>query len=154
MGGCCCGNKILKMNKDIILNSDLKENEAFSFKEPDILSGQKLDKEITKKEKEKDLMLPSDADNLKTDMDDKKKRIGMHLSSKSNPVNNIDEIKDKTIGKPMISDGNQDNNNNNNNMLKINKKPMLKKGSNRVQVAMHQLKLLTLVDMNNKKFFS
>lgn len=151
MGGCCCGNKIFKMNKDIILNSDLIENEAFSFKEPDFLSGQKLDKEITKKDKEKDLM----ADNLKTDMDDKKKRIGIHLSSKSNPVNNIDEIKDKTIGKPMISDSNQDNNNNNNNnILKINKKPMLKKGSNRVQVAMNQLKLLTLIDMNNKKFFS
>ena len=149
MGVCCCGNKIFKMNKDIILNSDLIENEAFSFKEPDILSGQKLDKEITKKDKEKDLI----ADNLKTDMDYKKKRIGIHLSSKSNPVNNIDEIKDKTIGKPMISDSNQDNNNNNN-MLKINKKPMLKKGSNRVHAAMNQLKLLTLVDMNNKKFFN
>ena len=148
MGGCCCGNKILRINSDIILNSDLIKNEAFSFKEPDIQSGQKLDKEITKKGKEKDLM----ADNLKTDMDDKKNRIGNHLSSKSNPVNNIDEIKDKTIGKPMLSDSNQ--NNNNNNMLKINKKPMLKKGSNRVHEAMNQLKLLTLKDMNNKKFFT
>ena len=131
MGGCCCGNIILKMNEDIINNSDIIKNEQVSYKEPFIQSGKYLDKEETKKEKEK-----VKSDNLKTEIDDKKmdeknKNIGIHISSKSHPVSN------------------------NNNIIYINKKKMLKKGSDRVHEALNKLKLLTIKDMNNNtKFFT
>ena len=64
-------------------------------------------------------------------MDEKNKNIGIHISSKSHPVSN------------------------NNNIIYINKKKMLKKGSDRVHEALNKLKLLTIKDMNNNtKFFT
>ena len=134
MGGCCCGNRILKMNKDFIINSYIIKNEQLSFKDPYIQSVKNSDKEETKKEKEKEKEKSLILDNLKTEMDDKKKNIRIHISSKTQPLFDV---------------------NNNISENKINKKKMLKKGSDRIHDAMNKLKLLTLKDMkNNSKFFT
>ena len=131
MGGFCCGSRILKINKDVIINSNIIKNEQLSFKDPDIQSMKDLDKEETKKDKEKEKEKSLIVDNLKTEMDDKNKKIRIHVSSKTQPVYDV------------------------NNFKNVNKNRMLKKESDRIHDSMKKLKLLTLNDMNNNsKFFT
>ena len=131
MGGCCCGSRILKINKDVIINLNIIKNEQLSFKDPDIQPKKDLDKEETKKDKDKEKEKSLIVDNLKTEMDDKNKKIRIHASSKTQPVYDI------------------------NNSQNVNKKKMLKKGSDRIHDSLKKLKLLTLNDINNNtKFFT
>ena len=134
--GCCVGeNKNINLNKDILVESEeiKKKDEFIKIKDPntDIQGRQKTDKEEMKKEKS-----TIDCQNFqKTEKDDSKKEkkekgVRVHTSSKTAQIANVE------------------------NNLKVNKNKIIKKGSQRVQHAMNELKLLSLKEINNnKKYF-
>ena len=134
--GCCVGeNKNINLNKDILVESEeiKKKDEFIKIKDPntDIQGRQKTDKEEMKKEK------PTiDCQNFqKIEKDDSKKEkkekgVRVHTFSKTAQIANVE------------------------NNLKVNKNKIIKKGSQRVQHAMNELKLLSLKEINNnKKYF-
>ena len=107
--------------------------EFIKIKDPntDIQGRQKTDKEEMKKEKS-----TIDCQNFqKIEKDDSKKEkkekgVRVHTSSKTAQIANVE------------------------NNLKVNKNKIIKKGSQRVQHAMNELKLLSLKEINNnKKYF-
>ena len=134
--GCCVGeNKNINLNKDILVESEeiKKKDEFIKIKDPntDIQGRQKTDKEEMKKEKS-----TIDCQNFqKIEKDDSKKEkkekgLRVHTSSKTAQIANVE------------------------NNLKVNKNKIIKKGSQRVQHAMNELKLLSLKEINNnKKYF-
>lgn len=134
--GCCVGeNKNINLNKDILVESEeiKKKDEFIKIKDPntDIQGRQKTDKEEMKKEKS-----TIDCQNFqKIEKDDSKKEkkekgVRVHTSSKTAQIANVE------------------------NNLKVNKNKIIKKGSQRVQHAMNELKLLSLKEINNnKKYF-
>ena len=134
--GCCVGeNKNINLNKDILVESEeiKKKDEFIKIKDPntDIQGRQKTDKEEMKKEKS-----TIDCQNFqKIEKDDlkkekKEKGVRVHTSSKTAQIANVE------------------------NNLKVNKNKIIKKGSQRVQHAMNELKLLSLKEINNnKKYF-
>ena len=133
--GCCAGfNKNIKPIKDIlIIESDeiKKKEEHLNMKEPntDVQGRQKTDKEEIKKEKSS---LDNNNQNLQKNDKENTKREKKLYTSTSSKTNNY--------GKN----------------LKVNKNKIIKKGSQRVQHAMNELKLLSLKEIDNdkKKFFS
>ena len=133
--GCCAGfNKNIKPIKDIlIIESDeiKKKEEHLNLKEPniDVQGRQKTDKEEIKKEKSS---LDNNNQNLQKNDKENTKREKKLYTSTSSKTNNY--------GKN----------------LKVNKNKIIKKGSQRVQHAMNELKLLSLKEIDNdkKKFFS
>ena len=133
--GCCTGfNKNIKPIKDIlIIESDeiKKKEEHLNLKEPniDVQGRQKTDKEEIKKEKSS---LDNNNQNLQKNDKENTKREKKLYTSTSSKTNNY--------GKN----------------LKVNKNKIIKKGSQRVQHAMNELKLLSLKEIDNdkKKFFS
>ena len=132
--GCCPGFNNINPIKDILIiesDENKKKEENLNVKEPytDIQGRQKTDKEEIKKEKSS---LDNNNQNIqKNDKENakKEKKVYTTTSSKSN---------------------NYENN------LKVNKNKIIKKGSQRVQHAMNELKLLSLKEIDNdkKKFFS
>lgn len=134
--GCCVGeNKNINLNKDILVESEeiKKKDEFIKIKDPntDIQGRQKTDKEEMKKEKS-----IIDCQNFqKIEKDDSKKEkkekgVRVHTFSKTAQIANVE------------------------NNLKVNKNKIIKKGSQRVQHAMNELKLLSLKEINNnKKYF-
>ena len=135
--GCCPGfNKNIIPLKDIlIIKSDeiKKKEENLNAKEPntDIQGRQKTDKEEIKKEKSS-------------------------LDNNNQNVNKNDKDNTKREKKLYTSTSSKTNNLNYENNLKVNKNKIIKKGSQRVQHAINELKLLSLKEINNdkKKFFS
>ena len=124
--GCCQGiNKNNINNNNDIIVMENKNDELLKIKEnTDYQGRQKTDKEEIKKEK-------STMDNQNAQKNENLKNAPSKnkLSSKSQ----IEHLE---------------------NNLKINKKKIIKKGSQRVQLAMKELKLLSLEEINhNKKYF-
>ena len=133
--GCCPGfNRNINPIKDILIiesDENKKKEENLNVKEPntDIQGRQKTDKEEIKKEK-------SSLDNNNLNIQKKGKEITKKekklYTSTSSKTNNYEKS------------------------LKVNKNKIIKKGSQRVQHAMNELKLLSLKEIDNdkKKFFS
>ena len=133
--GCCTGfNKNIKPIKDILIiesDENKKKEEHLNVKDPiaDIQGRQKTDKEEVKIEKSTLDNINQNAQKNDKDNSKREKKLYTSTSSKSN---------------------NYDKN------LKVNKNKIIKKGSQRVQQAMNELKLLSLKEIDNdkKKFFS
>ena len=165
MGGCCCRSQTVKIHKVIPVDSDIKykkDTKDTSYtRQPDIQSFQKIDKkEINnenKKEKEKEEKKEEkEKQKVKVKEKEKEKEEGKEKEKEKEKENSIaldnlktdiDETKDKSIILHISSQ--------NENFLNIiNKKKIVKKGSDRIHEAMNELKLLTLNDINkNQKFF-
>ena len=128
--GCCTGlNR--NINRDIIIESEDKNktNEVINIKSPniDFQTNQKTDKEEVKKEKP-----TNEPNNQKIEKEDAKngKNLEIHNSAK-----NHEKISENT--------------------LKVNKKKVFKKGSHRVQMALKELKMLSLEEVeSNKRYFN
>ena len=137
--GCCVGeNKNINLNKDILVESEeiKKKDEFIKIKDPntDIQGRQKTDKEEMKKEKStidcQNFQKIEKDDSKKEKKEKKEKGVRVHTSSKTAQIANVE------------------------NNLKVNKNKIIKKGSQRVQHAMNELKLLSLKEINNnKKYF-
>ena len=131
MGGCSCRSKLVKITKDITVNSEVVIKDDYSYtKDHDLQTVQKNDKGKIKRvsekslDKEKSMIL----DYIKTEIYDKKdKSIIVQISR---PSQNEDIVN------------------------KINKKKVIKKVDDRIHEAMNELKLLTLKEIKkNQKFF-
>ena len=132
--GCCPGFNNINPIKDILIiesDENKKKEENLNVKEPntDIQGRQKTDKEEIKKEKSS-----LDNNNLNIQKNGKEitKKEKKLYTSTSSKTNNYEKN------------------------LKVNKNKIIKKGSQRVQHAMNELKLLSLKEIDNdkKKFFS
>ena len=136
--GCCAGfNKNINPIKDILIiesDENKKKEDHLNVKEPntDIQGRQKTDKEEIKKEK-------STLDN-----------------NNQNSQNAQKNDKDNTKRGKKVYTSTSSKTHNYGNNLKVNKNKIIKKGSQRVQHAMNELKLLSLKEIDNdkKKFFS
>ena len=127
--GCCAGvNKNNNYNNNDVLVIENKNDELLKIKDnTDYQGRQKTDKEEIKKEK-------STLDNQNAQKNNKNE----------NPKK--ESLKNKNSSKTQIEQIQ--------NHLKIDKKKIIKKGSQRVQLAMKELKLLSLEEINNnKKYF-
>ena len=155
--GCCSGiSRKISLKKDISLinleDSPRKEI-IINLKSPfnEFHNIQKTtEKEELKKEKSTNELniLKPDKDELK-----KEKTKTNSISSKSLQKSEKDEIKKEKNKTNSVSIKTQEDPNKN--QLKPNKNKVIKKGSHRVQLAMRQLKLLSLEGINNnKKYFS
>ncbi len=131
MGGCSCRSKLVKITKDITVNSEVVIKDDYSYtKDHDLQTVQKNDKGKIKRvsekslDKEKSMIL----DYIKTEIYDKKdKSIIVQISRSSQ-------------NKDIVN--------------KINKKKVIKKVDDRIHEAMNELKLLTLKEIKkNQKFF-
>ena len=125
--GCCAEiNKNINSNKDIMIDSE---------------EGKKKYKNI--KESNSDYQ-----NNQKTEKEETKKEKSPLVNKNSQKTEKI-EIKKNSSKKPTTSSKTHEPFNN------INKNKLIKKGSHRVQLAMKELKMLSMeeVNSNNKKFF-
>ena len=154
--GCCSGlSKKISLNKDIsLINLDdfPKKDEIINIKSPfhDFQNIQKTDKEEMKKEKSTNGLI-----NQKQEKEEikKEKTKTNSVSSKTLQKPDNDEKKKENIQINSVSSKVREDPEKNN--LKPNKNRVIKKGSHRVQLAMRQLKLLSLEEINsNKKYFS
>ena len=133
--GCCPGfNRNINPIKDILIiesDENKKKEENLNVKEPnsDIQGRQKTDKEEIKKEKSS---LDNNNQNIQKNDKENTKREKKLYTSTSSKTNNYEKN------------------------LKVNKNKIIKKGSQRIQHAMNELKLLSLKEIDNdkKKFFS
>ena len=133
--GCCPGfNRNINPIKDILIiesDENKKKEENLNVKEhnSDIQGRQKTDKEEIKKEKSS---LDNNNQNIQKNDKENTKREKKLYTSTSSKTNNYEKN------------------------LKVNKNKIIKKGSQRIQHAMNELKLLSLKEIDNdkKKFFS
>ena len=153
--GCCSGiSRKINLNKDIsLLNLEDSPNKdaIINLKSPfnSFQNIQKTDKEEVKKESTNEL------NNQKKEKDEinKEKTKTNSASSKSFQKTEKNEIKKENNKLNSVSSKIREESNKNNS--KPNKNRVIKKGSHRVQLAMRQLKLLSLEEINsNKKYFS
>ena len=154
--GCCSGiSRKINLNKDIsLLNLEDSPNKdaIINLKSPfnSFQNIQKTDKEEVKKEKS-----TNELNNPKKEKDEinKEKTKTNSASSKSFQKTEKNEIKKENNTLNSISSKIREESNKNNS--KPNKNRVIKKGSHRVQLAMRQLKLFSLEEINsNKKYFS
>ena len=131
--GCCSGmNKVINLNKDVSIlpgkvgiNLDY-ENNKNPISDFQIIS--KSDEEIVKKEK------------------------SSNKCTKNNKNYIVEKKKDKNTEQNISPNTNIENEDN---KSKVNKNKVIKKGSQRVQRAMKELKMLSMKDIdNNKNFFN
>ena len=128
--GCCAGlNR--NINRDIIIESEEKNktNEVINIRSPnlDFQTNQKTDKEEIKKENS-----TNELNNQKCEKEDRKNRKNVEVH---NSAKNQEKISENT--------------------LKVNKKKVFKKGSHRVQMALKELKMLSLEEVeSNKRYFN
>ena len=131
--GCCSGmNKVINLNKDVSIlpgkvgiNLDY-ENNKNPISDFQIIS--KSDEEILKKEK------------------------SSNKCTKNNKNYIVEKKKDKNTEQNISPNTNIENEDN---KSKVNKNKVIKKGSQRVQRAMKELKMLSMKDIdNNKNFFN
>ena len=130
--GCCTGiYRTININKEISINPEnFEKSESYNNSKNPILDSQnhiKSDKEIVKKE--------STNENLK-----------------KHKINKIENKKDKHNERNISPKTNIENEEN---KPKVNKNKVIKKGSQRVQRAMKELKILSMKELdNNKKYFT
>ena len=130
--GCCTGlYRAININKEVSINPEkVEKSESYNNSRNPILDSQNLlksDKEIVKKE--------STNENLKKHKIDKTE-------------NKKDKYNEQNIS-PKTNIENEEN------KSKVNKNKVIKKGSQRVQRAMKELKLLSMKELdNNKKYFT
>lgn len=143
--GCCAG-----VNRNINLLNDISiienKGEFLKIKEPntDIQGTQKTGNEEIKKKKlsNKSQNVPKN-DNKDIQKTDNKQDVQKNEKEGQKRVGNVK-------ARPSSKTQNEHLENN----LKVNKNKIIKKGSQRVQLAMKELKLLSLEEINNnKKYF-
>ena len=130
--GCCTGlYRAININKEVSINPEkVEKSESYNNSRNPILDSQNLlksDKEIVKKE--------STNENLKKHKIDKtENKKDKYNEQNISPKTNIENEEKKS---------------------KVNKNKVIKKGSQRVQRAMKELKLLSMKELdNNKKYFT
>ena len=130
--GCCTGiYRAMNVNKEVsIIPEKVEKSESYNNSRNPILDSHHLiksDKEIVKKE--------SINENLKKHKTDKtENKKDKHNDQNISPKTNIENEENKS---------------------KVNKNKVIKKGSQRVQRAMKELKLLSMKEFdNNKKYFT
>ena len=132
MGCCTQMNKNMTKNKEVLIISEEMKKQYKDIKDSntDFQITQKKDKEEVKKEKSTSENQNSQKINKMENKED------LSLNTCSPPFKNPEEFK--------------------NIQLKVNKNKVLKRGSHRVQLAMKELKMLSMeeINKNKKKFFN
>ena len=126
--GCCAEiNKNINPNKDIMIDSE---------------EGKKNNKNIKESN--------SDYQNIQKTEKEETKKEKSTLDNKNSQKTEKIETKQNSSKKPCTSSKSNELFNN------INKNKLIKKGSHRVQLAMKELKMLSIeeINSNNKKFFN
>ena len=144
--GCCAGvNRNINHLNDISIIEN--KGEFLKIKEPntDIQGTQKTGKEEIKKKKLSN----------KSQNDQKNDNKDIQKTDNNQDVQKNDKEGQKREGNVKLRPSSKTANKDLENNLKVNKNKIIKKGSQRVQLAMKELKLLSLEEINNnKKYFS
>ncbi len=144
--GCCAGvNRNINHLNDILIIEN--KGEFLKIKEPntDIQGTQKTGKEEIKKKKLSN----------KSQNDQRNDNKDIQKTDNNQDVQKNDKEGQKREGNVKLRPSSKTANKDLENNLKVNKNKIIKKGSQRVQLAMKELKLLSLEEINNnKKYFS
>ena len=143
--GCCAGvNRNINHLNDILIIEN--KGEFLKIKEPntDIQGTQKTGKEEIKKKKLSN----------KSQNDQRNDNKDIQKTDNNQDVQKNDKEGQKREGNVKLRPSSKTANKDLENNLKVNKNKIIKKGSQRVQLAMKELKLLSLEEINNnKKYF-